>query len=49
MRVRLLKLRKIKKKEGLGIEATGEPKLGLLCLLGSQRKGGLRDRFRDLA
>ena len=36
-----------KKKEGLNIEvATGDPRLGCFCSLGSQRKGDLGDRFR---
>ena len=37
-------------KEGLSIEeAAGEPGLGCLSSLGSQRKGGLGGRFRGLA
>ena len=49
MRMHSLKLGQWNK-EGLNMEeATGEPGLGCLSSLGSQRKGGLGDRFRGLA
>ena len=49
VRIHLLKLGTVKQGRLSIEEATGEPRLGCLSSLGSQRKGGLGDRFRGLA
>ena len=47
MRIHLLKLRTVKQELGIE-EETGEPRLGCLSSLGSQRKGGFGHWFREL-
>lgn len=49
MRERFLKLRTVEQGRPSIEEATGEPRLDCIISLGSQRKWGPGDRFRELA